>query len=165
MHHTAPSDFDEWESLGATGWNYAALKPYFKKSQSLTPSKAYPIPAHADRGTKGPVQIGYSWFNGLSDAFIAACGALGIPIRDDLNTDGENGARGTEGVSKTQTFIHKGGASLFRTLQGRLSYLFCAQSESPLPPRTSQRTSSPARTSPSPLEQPSVRSLAKRRLR
>src|SRR5688572_32816083 len=28
-----PGDYDEWEKAGATGWNYASLLPYFKKSE------------------------------------------------------------------------------------------------------------------------------------
>ena len=27
----APSDYDEWEARGATGWNWDAVLPYFKK--------------------------------------------------------------------------------------------------------------------------------------
>jgi choline dehydrogenase len=27
-HHGSPSDFDEWERLGAAGWGYENLAPY-----------------------------------------------------------------------------------------------------------------------------------------
>jgi choline dehydrogenase-like flavoprotein len=27
-HHGSPSDFDEWEKLGATGWSYHDMAPY-----------------------------------------------------------------------------------------------------------------------------------------
>ena len=28
-----PDDYDAWERAGATGWNYAALLPYFRRSE------------------------------------------------------------------------------------------------------------------------------------
>lgn len=109
-HHSSPSDFDEWETLGNPGWNYASLLPYFKKSQSLVPSEAWPNAKIVDpkhrRGRTGPLKVGYSFISALSSAFITASGALGIKIRDDLNTDYEGS--GTLGISRAQTFISEG---------------------------------------------------------
>ncbi|GKT61503.1 GMC oxidoreductase [Colletotrichum tofieldiae] len=31
------SDYDRWESLGASGWNWDTLLPYFKKNEKFTP--------------------------------------------------------------------------------------------------------------------------------
>ena len=28
-----PADYDAWEAAGATGWNYATLLPYFRRSE------------------------------------------------------------------------------------------------------------------------------------
>ena len=28
-----PDDYDAWERAGAAGWNYAALLPYFRRSE------------------------------------------------------------------------------------------------------------------------------------
>ncbi|TFY53255.1 hypothetical protein EVJ58_g9550 [Rhodofomes roseus] len=41
-HRCAPEDFDEWERLGATGWSYADLRPYFDKAERYAPSTLYP---------------------------------------------------------------------------------------------------------------------------
>ena len=34
-----PGDFDSWAEGGATGWSYAGVLPYFRKSEGLTPSE------------------------------------------------------------------------------------------------------------------------------
>ncbi|KAM0747378.1 alcohol oxidase [Meredithblackwellia eburnea MCA 4105] len=105
-HHSSPSDFDEIAALGNPGWAYKDLLPYFAKSQKLVKSPDWPNSAPADasetRGTNGPLHVGYSWIGPLSSAFIKACGAVGIPIRDDVNVGG------TLGVSRGQTFIKNG---------------------------------------------------------
>src|SRR5271167_2766949 len=33
-----PGDFDSWAEGGATGWSYAEVLPYFRKSEGLTPN-------------------------------------------------------------------------------------------------------------------------------
>ena len=33
-----PGDFDSWAEGGATGWSYAEVLPYFRKSEGLAPS-------------------------------------------------------------------------------------------------------------------------------
>ncbi len=38
-----PGDFDFWAENGATGWSYADVLPYFKKSEGLAPSDEIPI--------------------------------------------------------------------------------------------------------------------------
>jgi choline dehydrogenase len=60
-----PGDYDEWEHVGATGWNYESLLPYFKKSE------------HDHRGEtefhggRGPFKVKRArWQNPLADAFI-----------------------------------------------------------------------------------------------
>ena len=47
----APSDFDEWERLGAKGWGYKDVLPYFKKSEHNEDG------ADEWRGTGGPMHI------------------------------------------------------------------------------------------------------------
>jgi choline dehydrogenase len=45
------SSYDDWESGGATGWNYDALLPFFKRSErAATGDPAY-------RGSAGPMEI------------------------------------------------------------------------------------------------------------
>ena len=46
-----PGDFDAWAEGGATGWSYAEVLPYFKKSEGLAPSSDIVVDeaAHGDR--------------------------------------------------------------------------------------------------------------------
>jgi choline dehydrogenase len=50
-----PGDFDSWAAGGATGWSYAEVLPYFRKSEGLAPSGDIPIdaPAHNSAGPLG----------------------------------------------------------------------------------------------------------------
>ncbi|KAL6708588.1 hypothetical protein ACN47E_002569 [Coniothyrium glycines] len=85
----AKSDYDGWEALGNKGWNFAALLPYFRKSEKFTPPTAeieaeygikYDLRYH---GQKGYLQSTYSpFFWPLTKNIIAATKALGIPIND-----------------------------------------------------------------------------------
>ncbi len=83
-----PGDYDEWERAGATGWNYASLLPYFKKSERDHRGET---PFH---GGSGPFKVERArWQNPLADAFIeTASSVLGIPGNDDFNRDRIEGA-------------------------------------------------------------------------
>jgi len=50
-----PGDFDSWAEGGATGWSYADVLPYFRKSEGLAPSRDIPLdePAHNTGGLLG----------------------------------------------------------------------------------------------------------------
>ncbi|KAJ7584168.1 GMC oxidoreductase [Mycena floridula] len=50
----ASSDFDEWARLGATGWAYKDILPYFLKAESYSST----VRARSEHGTKGPWQVG-----------------------------------------------------------------------------------------------------------
>lgn len=44
FQHGSPEDFDQWESeMGATGWNNANLKPYFRKAELFSPHPDHKI--------------------------------------------------------------------------------------------------------------------------
>ncbi|CAL1716995.1 unnamed protein product [Somion occarium] len=109
-HFGAPSDYDEWAQLqknqeGAEAWSYKEFLPYFGKFEKFTPSKDYPGVDASQRGSSGPVDIGY--FGHLSHspgAFIKACINAGIPHNPDVNT-----AQGTLGVTKLMTYIDSKG--------------------------------------------------------
>lgn len=59
-----PDDYDNWERLGATGWSYRDVLPYFKK---LERDERGPGPYH---GGDGPIGIERArWKNPLADAF------------------------------------------------------------------------------------------------
>ncbi|KAI0634450.1 GMC oxidoreductase [Trametes polyzona] len=95
-HHCSPEDFDEWVSLGAAGWSYADLAPYFKKSEKFTPSTKYKDVDMSTRGLQGVWQTRHSPEVAPIDNYaIEACQNLGIPYVGDINT-----SKGTMGVTR-----------------------------------------------------------------
>jgi choline dehydrogenase-like flavoprotein len=56
-----PGDFDAWAEGGATGWSYAEVLPFFKKSEGLAPSEDIPIDpeAHSSDGPLGDLGLDY----------------------------------------------------------------------------------------------------------
>ncbi|KAG0644922.1 Citrinin synthesis mpl7 [Hyphodiscus hymeniophilus] len=59
--HASPKEYDDWEVLGNTGWNWRNLKAYFEKSETFQPidggdahtRKAYEMTGH---GRSGPLE-------------------------------------------------------------------------------------------------------------
>src|SRR5947207_3698547 len=51
-----PGDFDAWAEGGATGWSYAEVLPYFRKSEGLAASGDIVIDAAA-HNTAGPLGV------------------------------------------------------------------------------------------------------------
>jgi len=75
-------DFDEWEALGASGWNYGNCLPYFRRSESWQGGP------DTWRGGDGPVGTGggnNARRNPLYQAFIEAGVQAGFPRTDDSN--------------------------------------------------------------------------------
>src|SRR4029450_1358886 len=79
-----PGDFDAWAEGGATGWSYADVLPYFRKSEGLAPSDEIVIDddAHNTRGPLG-VSVRSPIIQGARE-FVGAAEAAGIP-RGDYN--------------------------------------------------------------------------------
>ena len=73
-------DYDNWVAMGARGWSYAEVLPYFRKSET------YEGGADAYRGDSGPlgVQQGSSHLP-LFEAFIQAGVEAGYPRSEDVN--------------------------------------------------------------------------------
>ncbi|NVD07779.1 choline dehydrogenase [Vibrio sp. JPW-9-11-11] len=75
-------DFDEWEQHGASGWNYQACLPYFKRAESW-------VGGEDDyRGGEGPLGTcagNDMQLNPLYRAFIDAGVEAGYPETDDYN--------------------------------------------------------------------------------
>lgn len=88
-----PGDFDRWAALGADGWSYAEVLPYFRKSERLHPSNDVRLDLTA-HGTEGPLGVAVrSPVIPACREFVAAANALGIPEgdyngQDRLNPDG-----------------------------------------------------------------------------
>jgi len=76
----APFDYDTWRSMGAAGWGYDDVLPYFKKYER---DRRGPGMYH---GRDGPIGVEpAAWKNPLADAFIDAAESLGIPRNLDFN--------------------------------------------------------------------------------
>ena len=74
-------DFDEWESLGATGWNYQSCLPYFNKLEN------HRCVTSQYTGSEGPVAIsgGNNMRNPLYRAFIDAGVESGYSETENYN--------------------------------------------------------------------------------
>lgn len=79
-------DYDRWAELGATGWSYEEVLPYFKRSENQERG------ADDFHGVGGPLAVSDLRFkNPLSDAFLAAAGELQLPSNDDFNGEAQEG--------------------------------------------------------------------------
>lgn len=91
-------DFDTWAGMGADGWAYADVLPYFRRMET---SHGGSGPEY--RGTDGPLHITRGpRTNPLFDAFITAGQQAGYPVTPDYN-----GAR-QEGFGPMEATIYKG---------------------------------------------------------
>lgn len=52
-----PKDFDEWTSMGAEGWSYKDVLPYFKKSERYHGKEDFDTAYHNDKGPLGVQQM------------------------------------------------------------------------------------------------------------
>lgn len=77
-----PGDYDRWSALGATGWSYAEVLPYFRKSEGLVPSEDIDIDREA-HNMDGPLGVAVRRpVLEASRQFLAAAAAVGIPAGD-----------------------------------------------------------------------------------
>lgn len=81
------ADYDGWAANGATGWSYDDVLPYFKKSEKNSRG------ASTFHGDDGPLYIEDPRDpNPLSQAFVDAMVASGLPANDDFNGADQVGA-------------------------------------------------------------------------
>ncbi|PTW59788.1 choline dehydrogenase [Breoghania corrubedonensis] len=79
-------DFDTWAEMGAAGWDYASVLPYFKRMETSHGAQS------AWRGTHGPVHVTRgARKNPLHDAFIEAGGQAGYSRTADYNGERQEG--------------------------------------------------------------------------
>ena len=90
-----PWDYDHWSQLGATGWSWNEVLPFFRKTEA---NERGANPWH---GADGPLGIsrGRATLD-ICEPFLEACAALGIHTVDDLN------AGDCDGVGYYDTFVH-----------------------------------------------------------
>ncbi|MEJ2457329.1 MAG: choline dehydrogenase [Novosphingobium sp.] len=92
-----PMDFDGWRDLGASGWDYAHVLPYFRRAETRAEG------GDTYRGDSGPLHTQYGRLaNPLYSAFIEAAQQAGYPFTPDYN-----GAR-QEGFGRMDMTVHKG---------------------------------------------------------
>jgi choline dehydrogenase len=92
-----PLDFDTWQCLGAQGWSWADVLPYFKLSETFAGDGG------ELRGNRGPLKTRTgALFNPLYKTFIEAGQQAGHARSEDLN-----GCR-QEGVGKLDMTVHHG---------------------------------------------------------
>ena len=77
-------DYDTWSEMGASGWAYADILPYFKKLESWNSAGHGGDPAW--RGKSGPLHVTRgSRSNKLVKAFVNAGCEAGYEVTDDYN--------------------------------------------------------------------------------
>jgi len=73
-------DYDEWAALGAEGWGFDDVLPFFRKSED---QQNGPCEFH---GTGGPLSVqNLRYTNPLSAVFIQAASEAGYPATSDFN--------------------------------------------------------------------------------
>lgn len=81
-----PRDYDEWADLGAEGWNWDAVLPFFKLSEGNVRG------GDALHGGEGPLQVAeQSEPRPITHAFIEAGAQMQVPRRDDFNGPEQEG--------------------------------------------------------------------------
>ena len=80
-------DYDTWAEMGADGWSYADVLPYFKRMEASHGGSGPEF-----RGTDGPLHITRGpRANPLFDAFIEAGAQAGYPVTADYNGQQQEG--------------------------------------------------------------------------
>lgn len=80
-------DFDTWAEMGADGWSYADVLPYFKRMEQSHGGSGPEF-----RGTDGPLHVSRgARENPLFDAFIEAGRQAGYPVTQDYNGQQQEG--------------------------------------------------------------------------
>ena len=92
-----PQDYDAWAAAGCTGWSFADVLPYFKRSEDNIRG------GDAFHGQGGPLKVNnLSYHNPAVEAFIEAAAQAGFPRNDDFNGPSQ------EGVGPYQLFQRNG---------------------------------------------------------
>ena len=78
----APTDYDRWEAMGAEGWGWNAVLPYFRKLETDLDFGGQ------NHGAHGPIairRIPEGEWDGFTKSVVAAWAEAGFPRRDDMN--------------------------------------------------------------------------------
>ncbi|MET0313035.1 MAG: FAD-dependent oxidoreductase, partial [Hansschlegelia sp.] len=92
-----PEDFDDWAALGCDGWDYASVLPYFRRSEDNENGE------DDLHGAGGPLSVSnLRVSHEISQAFLDAAVAAGLPLKADVNRPPQ------EGVGYTQATQRRG---------------------------------------------------------
>jgi choline dehydrogenase len=112
-----PRDFDAWAADGATGWSYAEVLPYFRKSEGFASSDDIVIDRDA-HNFDGPLGVSVrSPVLPAAREFVSAAEATGIP-RGDYNGRQRGGADGVVSLVQTNTRQGKRSSTYRAFLEG-----------------------------------------------
>ena len=82
----APEDYDAWRDLGATGWGYRDVLPYFRRIETSSDGESQV------RGATGPLRVSpLPYVHPLTPRFIAAAAEAGLPFNPDINGERQDG--------------------------------------------------------------------------
>ncbi|MGQ0619498.1 MAG: GMC family oxidoreductase [Panacagrimonas sp.] len=88
-------DFERWVELGASGWSFDEVLPYFRRSEDWRGA------AHPAHGQDGPLTVSpMRDFHPLCHSFLNACAQLGLPTLPDYHGGDMNGAFLTVGTQR-----------------------------------------------------------------
>ena len=84
-----PSDFDEWQQLGATGWGWNDVEPFYERIGEIIPTKTYPPetwPPFTHAFADAYKEIGYEWHDDLNkpDAWGEVVGPWPMNRRNEI---------------------------------------------------------------------------------
>ena len=80
------ADYDNWAQMGARGWSWDEVLPYFRKAQHQERGES------EHHGIGGPINVSdFPEQHPVSAALIKACDQAGIPYREDVNTGDQEG--------------------------------------------------------------------------
>ena len=133
-----PADYDEWAALGARGWSWNDVLPYFRRSESNSRA-LQPGPAERDfqtlHGDAGPLSVSdLRHVNPLSRIFIEAATQAGVPANTDFNgavqegaglyqVTQKNGARASTAVAYLDPARHRGNLHVVTSAHvGRITF-------------------------------------------
>ena len=90
-------DFDTWEEMGARGWGFRHVLPYFKRQETSHGGE------DGWRGSEGPLHVKRGHLNNpLYSAFIEAGREAGYPVTPDYNGGQQ------EGFGQMEMTVHNG---------------------------------------------------------
>jgi choline dehydrogenase len=81
-----PADYEQWVGLGAEGWGYADVLPFFKRAED---NNRFCNAAHGVGGPLGVSDIDY--IHPLTRAWLQACQQAGLPYNPDFNSGNPEG--------------------------------------------------------------------------